>query len=398
MRIFAHAKIGIQWIIHGFALLHLAVTATCLYAGINDSLILTALTMCLTVIICLRENITVEITVISILLVNVLGFVLGNLGAQLLLESIPVIAKRALTTFLVTELLGWALYAFAHRYSPSGAAAYERSQSWRRNKWWLTAAILLIFGLRILIDTTFTGNFMRESSALGLLIILTVLSLGYMVNFAINMQREASQQRTRRHQAEFRYMTLKHQVNPHFLFNSLNVLDSIVQDGTREEASSYIQKMAAIYRYLMQQEGKILVPLSEELAFGRTYRDLMGIRFPEGLEVEDLIGDNIPEGYIAPCTIQLLLENALKHNAISPDNPLVVTISCQQGLLTVRNNLIPKASKRPSTGIGLQYIRNQYRDIAGAEIQVNKTADSFSVTVPLLEKTILTHESSPDRR
>ena len=380
-------KIGIQWLIHGFALLHLAVTSACLYAGIPDSLILTVLTMAQTVIICLRESLTVEVTVISILLVNILGFVLGNLGAQLMLEGIPVIAKRALTTFLVTELLGWALYAFAHRYSPSGAAAYERNQSWKRNKWWLLVAIAVIFGLRVLIDFTFTGNFLRESSALGILIIVTVLSLAYMVNFAINMQREAAQQRTRRHQAEFRYMTLKHQVNPHFLFNCLNVLDSIVQEGTRGEASAYIQKMAAIYRYLMQQEGKRLVPVAEELAFGRTYRDLMGIRFPEGLEVEDRIGDDAPAGFIVPCTIQLLLENALKHNAISPENPLVITLSCDGQALTVRNKLIPKASKRPSTGIGLQYIRNQYRDIAAAEILVEKTQDSFAVTVPILEET-----------
>ena len=205
-----------------------------------------------------------------------------------------------------------------------------------------------------------------------------------MVNFAIQMQREASAQRTRRHQAEFRYMALKHQVNPHFLFNSLNILDSIVHDGTREEASAYIHKMAELYRYLMQQEGKRLVLLEDEISFARTYRELMQIRFPEGMIIKGLDPGSIPHGYIVPCTLQLLLENAVKHNALSARNPLVISVSTDGKSITLSNNLIPKVTQPRSTGIGLQYIRNQYRDIAGAEIQVLETADSFSVTVPIL--------------
>ena len=133
-------------------------------------------------------------------------------------------------------------------------------------------------------------------------------------------------------------------------------------------------------------EGKPLVPLKDEIAFARTYRELMQIRFPEGLVVEDKIGPEVPEGYIIPCALQLLIENATKHNAIGPENPLVIRASIEDGRITVRNNLIPKVSSRPSTGIGLQYIRNQYRDLAGEEIEVVKTADSFSVTLPILEK------------
>ena len=377
-------KIAIYWIIHGFALLHLAATVACLAAGIPDSLILTALTMALTVIICLKENLTVEITIISVLLVNILGFVLGNIGVDLFLESMPETAKRALTTFVVTEMLGWALYAFASKYAPSGAAAYERNQSLKRNKWWLVGAIVLIFTLRALIDSNYSGHFIRESGVVGLLVVITVLSLAYMVNFAVGMHREAVQQRTRRHEAEFRYMTLKHQVNPHFLFNSLNVLDSIVHVGSRQEASDYIHKMAAIYRYLMQHEGKKLVTIAEEIAFARTYRDLMSIRFSEDFVTQDLIGPDVPHGYIVPCTLQILMENAFKHNAISKEQPLIVSLSTDGSSITVRNNIAPKASKRPSTGIGLQYIRNQYRDIAGAEITVDSSGGYFTVTVPIL--------------
>ncbi len=376
------------WIIHGFALLHAAVTAVCTSLGIQDGLFLTALTMTLATILCFRENLTVEITISALILVNIIGFVLGTFGAQLLVQTLPPVWQHALSTFLVTEILGWSLYAFAHRVSPGGAAGYEREQSWYKNAGWLVGAIALIFGIRVYLNVLFSGTLLLENSgAMLVLILITVVSLMFMVNFALRMQREVSAQRTRRHQAEFRYMTLKHQVNPHFLFNSLNVLDSIVQDGTREEASDYIQKMATLYRYLMKNEGKRLVPLAEEIDFARTYQQLMQIRFPEGLVIEDLIGPVPPEGWIVPCTLQLLVENAVKHNVVSAGQPLVIHASTDGRHIIVKNNLNPKITPVAGpSGIGLQYIRNQYRDIAGEEIEVVETADSFSVTIPIISE------------
>lgn len=376
---------GTGWIIHGFALLHVAVNVLCTYSGIPDSMFLTALTMAMAVIICYREKLTVEITVMALILVNTLGFILGNIGAQILPSQWEPVWQHASATFAVTEILGWGLYGFAHRFSPFGQAGYEREQSWYEHAGWLVTAIAIVFGIRLYIDSHYTGNtLLEDSGAMIVLVLTTLLSLVFMVNFALQMQREVSVQRTRRHEAEFRYMTLKHQVNPHFLFNSLNVLDSIVLEGTREEASDYIQKMATLYRYLVRQEGKRLVPIREEIDFARTYRQLMQIRFPEGLVIEDRVGDQIPEGWIVPCTLQLLVENAVKHNAVSAANPLVITATSDGQSITVSNNLIPKVTPVSNTGIGLQYIRNQYRDIAGKEISVLETADSFSVTIPVI--------------
>lgn len=373
------------WIVHGFALLHVAVTVLCTLLGIRDSLLLTALTMALAIIICYRENLTVEITITAIILVNVIGFILGNTGAQVLIEFLSPVWQHALSTFVVTEILGWSLYAFAHRFSPYGAAGYEREQSWYKNAGWLVLSIALIFGIRVYINLHFSGNFFLENSGTMLLLVsISVVCLIFMVNFALLMQREASAQRTRRHEAEFRYMNLKNQVNPHFLFNSLNVLDSIVHEGTREEASEYIQKMASLYRYLMRQEGKRLVPLSEEFDFARTYRELMQIRYPEGLVIRNQLGEVPPSGYTVPCTFQILVENAVKHNAISPEKPLVITMRSDGRFITVENNRNPKVTPVSAMGIGLQYIRNQYRDIAGEEIQVVESADSFSVTLPII--------------
>lgn len=377
-------KISTTWFIHGFALLHAAASVGCSLLGFHDTLVLTALTMSMAVIVCRRENLTVELTTISLVLVNILGFVLGNLTARWFFESLPSVPQHALATFLVTELLGWGLYGFAHTVSPSGAASYERNLSWSRNLVWFILAIVTVFGIRVYMDTAYAGDLFEESAVIWILVIVTFVSLTYMVLFAMQMQREATRQRTRRHQAEFSYMNLKNQVNPHFLFNSLNVLDAIVAEGTREEASEYIHKMAAIYRYLMQVEGKRVVPLSEELSFARNYRDLILIRFPEGLAIREDVPQ--PSGYIVPCTLQLLLENVTKHNAISADNPLTVSITSDGSSISVRNKRIPKRNySGSSTGIGLQYIRNQYRDIAGAEIKVEETPDYFAVTVPILK-------------
>lgn len=377
-------SISSPWYIHGFALLHAAATVLCSLAGVQDSLVLTALTMALAVILCRKEKLTVELTLISLILVNILGFVLGSLVPEYLMANLHPALQHAITTFLVTELLGWGLYKFAQTVTPSAAAGYERNLSWRRKLGWLILGIVLVFGFRVYIELANTGSLFEDSGVAGLLVLVTFASLAYMVIFAVKMQQEASRQRTRRHQAEFSYMNLKNQVNPHFLFNSLNVLDAIVNEGTREEASEYIHQMAAIYRYMMQQEGKRLVPLADELAFASNYRHLIQIRFPEGLVIEGSIDTS--SGYIVPCTLQLLLENATKHNAISADNPLVVRLSSDGNSITIRNNRIPRISSAAnSSGIGLQYIRNQYRDIADAEIIVEETPDSFAVTVPILE-------------
>ena len=457
-------RIGTPWLIHLFALLHAAATTVCALAGLPDSLILTALTMALTIIICLRRNLTTEFTAIGIVLVNIIGYILGNMGARMLGFCHPLL-QHALSTFVVTELLGWLLDTFAKHFHPSGSGAHERKMSWQKDYVWLIFAVALVFGFRAYIDFVFKSGLFKESdivtniaacldnaasvvlmivasvlfiklgqkrhypvghavtaavlflavvalccgfivtldlpfhllvpmdrdaffrnTLVALIVGTTVFSLTYMVNFAANMQKEVVWQREQRHQAEFRYMALKSQVDPHFLFNSLNVLDSIVKDSSKEEASRYIHKLAFLYHYKMRHEEHNLVSLREEVEFAKAFCSLLQIRFPEGVRVEYNIREEDLSARIVPCTLQLLIGNGPKHNATSADNPLVITISSDGKNVVVSNNLIPRVSpSHSSTGLGLQYIRNQYRDLAGKEIKVEKTADSFTVTLPLLE-------------
>ena len=452
-------RIGTRWIIHGFAALHVAAVLVCILFGWPDSLLLTALTMALTVTVCYRRNLTVEFTAICVLLVNILGYLLGHLGAELF--NFPnEILNRALASFLTTELIGWSLDLYARTWHiPSG----DRS-SWRENMGWLVFAVIAVFALRLFIELfifrngpfqgmdivgtfrSFLSNslvllgmligtlfFVRSGhdkhysldvatigttlfigliSILGallhtfglpfhwtfpidiptlsrnivaaLLVEMTIFGLVYVVEYAFNIRRELSAQRERRHLAEYRYMALKNQVNPHFLFNSLNILDSIVQDGEQEEASRYIHKLAGIYRYMLQHDGEKLVRLSEEVTFVTMYYDLLKIRFPEGFSVENCILPEDLSRMVVPCTLQLLVENVTKHNAISPEAPVRIRIVTDGRFLTLENNRHPRASEPVSTGLGLPYIRKQYMDISGEGILVEKTDDAFRVRIPLL--------------
>jgi hypothetical protein len=452
-------RIPTPWLIHLFAALHVAVVIACALAGIPDSLILTALTMWMIILICLRRNLTVELTAVCIVLVNILGYALGHLGAELFNFETDLV-NNALATFLTTELLGWAMDLFARTWHvPSG-----RRGSWKEDIGWLVFAVTAVFALRLFIELfifrgapfkgvdilssfrSFFGNslvllamfigtllFIRtghdkhysldvatigttlfigltailaallhtfgfpfhwstpiDLAALSrnivvtLLVEMTLFGLTYMVEYAVNTRHELASQRERRHLAEYRYMALKSQVNPHFLFNCLNILDSIVREGDREEASRYIHKLAGIYRYMLRHDGEQLVRLDEEVTFVTMYADLLKIRFPEGISVEKEIRQEDLSRYIVPCTLQLLLENVTKHNAITAGNPVRIRVSTSGDSLEMENNRIPKASAPASTGLGLDYIRKQYMDLSGKEIEITVTDSSFRVRIPLL--------------
>ena len=452
-------RIRTSWLIHLFAALHVATVVLCALAGWPDSLFLTALTMLLTVMICLRRNLTVEFTAVCVVLVNILGYALGHLGAEVFSLK-PELLNNTLATFLTTEALGWALDLFAHTWHiPAG-----RRSSWKENLGWLIFAVIAVFALRLFIELfifrgapfkgvdifgafrSFLGNalvvlsmfigtlffirtghdkhysldvatigttlFIGLTSILGallhtlgipfhwtipidlpalsrnivvaLLLEMTFFGITYMVEYAVNIRHELGNQRAKRHLAEYRYMALKNQVNPHFLFNSLNILDSIIQDGDKEGASRYVHKLAGIYRYMLRNDGQKLVRLSEEVTFVTMYSDLLKIRFPEGISVEKDFREEDLSRMVVPCTLQLLLENVTKHNAINPETPVRIRVRTDGKFLEMENNLIPKASVAPSTGLGLDYIRKQYLDLSGQEIDVLRTEDAFRVRIPLL--------------
>ena len=195
---------------------------------------------------------------------------------------------------------------------------------------------------------------------------------------------EMHQEREKANMAQYRYMKLKGQVNPHFLFNSLNILDCLVCEEKTEDASTYIHKLAGIYRYMIKSEDEDIVPLRDEMTFVNQYVDLLRLRFPEGFEVEFNVPEKEMSRYVLPCALQLLIENATKHNAVTADNPLKITVEVICDSLRVCNNIVPKVTRVQSTGLGQKYIRQQYMDLSGKTIEIDNDGKNYSVTLPLL--------------
>jgi sensor histidine kinase YesM len=128
----------------------------------------------------------------------------------------------------------------------------------------------------------------------------------------------------------------------------------------------------------------MIVPLRDELVFTGLYVDLLKERFPIGFEVVIDVPEELMTRMVLPCSIQLLIENATKHNAVNADNPLTIRVEARGENIQVSNNIIPKMTKNPSTGLGQKYIRQMYLDLTGKQIEITETEDKYSVKLPLI--------------
>lgn len=192
---------------------------------------------------------------------------------------------------------------------------------------------------------------------------------------------EAEQLRTEKIASQ--YQSLKDQLNPHFLFNSLNVLSSLVYEDA-DKSAAFILKLSKIYRYVLEVQKDEVVDLKKELDFAENYLDLQKIRFGENLQFS--IQVNSMKGYyLPPLSLQLLLENAIKHNIASQKDPLFIHILQKENELWVSNTFQPKSSQtESSTGVGLENIRLRYQFLSSKNIEVSQSANEFIVRLPLL--------------
>ena len=455
-------KVSVTWIIHIFAVLHAVVTIACRLAGLEDELLLTLLTMTMILLLCLKRGLNIELTASSIIIANILGYILGNAGAgifALLLNSQYLV--HALASVFTTEILGWGMVVFTKFFFRNNREKDPSSHSYLT---WLVSAIAIIFFLRLAIilivsSDSFASDDMSQMSseifsnvfsliillcintlyiwsarrliknrsrAIQLLLLITftlfaslletiLVSIGlpqekalatsqdfaklylasviaqitiyclvYMTNYALSARSKMQEARGRAHIAQYRYQILKRQVNPHFLFNSLNALDCLVCEQKTEQASTYIHKLAGVYRYMIKSEDESMVPLEEELKFVDMYVDLTKVRFPEGFQVKVNVPAELSRRLVLACSLQLLIENAVKHNVINASNPLIIRIDIGSDCIKVTNNIIPKLTKVNSTGLGHKYIMKQYLDLCGKAITISQTEEEYSVILPLI--------------
>lgn len=372
------------WIILGFALLHAAVALGCRLADLADEMMLTLLTMLLVVILCLRCRVDGKMIAISVVAVNVLGVLLGR-GTALLFDALfdsPLVIYP-LSTFVSTLVIGWVTLWAARRYAGRHAADDpERINSLK----WLLIAFGVILVTRLAIILFFSEGLEGRNTAVSMLLdySMTIAVVVVLAAYALRLQSRAKAAAEEAALAQFRYHKLKQQVNPHFLFNSLNILDCLIQEQTPQEASRYTHKLAEVYRYLIKNEDETTVRLRDEMGFVAQYVDLLKVRFPEGLEVDVDIPESAMSRSVVPCCVQLLLENATKHNAVRPDKPLRISVRVEGDGVVVSNNRVPRLTRPASTGLGLQYIRQQYQDLSGKRITVLDDEQSYTVILPLL--------------
>ena len=208
---------------------------------------------------------------------------------------------------------------------------------------------------------------------------------GFMIQWKNSVKQESTKQEIVAKTETAKFESLKNQLDPHFLFNSLNVLTSLIGENPAQ-AERFTTKLSKVYRYVLEQRNKDLVPIEEELKFAKTYMELLGMRFEEAVQfnIPDNISNN--ELKIVPLSLQLLLENAVKHNVVSTSKPLTINIYEEGSYLIITNNVNPKEAIGKSTKIGLQNIADRYGLITDKGVKIENNNKTFKVSLPLLYK------------
>ncbi|MFT5737654.1 MAG: two-component system LytT family sensor kinase [Maribacter sp.] len=187
--------------------------------------------------------------------------------------------------------------------------------------------------------------------------------------------------------ASAKFDALKNQLDPHFLFNSLNVLTSLI-DEDPYQAQKFTTSLSKVYRYVLEQKNKDLVSVDEELQFAKTYVRLLKMRFEDSIIFDVPDAAKNLEAKIVPLSLQLLLENAVKHNIVTSKKPLHIKVEEIDDMLVVSNNLQEKQVINKSTGVGLQNITQRYDILTDREVGIKKTSDHFKVYLPMLSKKV----------
>ncbi|WP_309613358.1 2TM domain-containing protein [Flavobacterium sp.] len=187
--------------------------------------------------------------------------------------------------------------------------------------------------------------------------------------------------------ASAQFESLKNQIDPHFLFNSLNVLSSLIEENP-DNAQKFTTSLSKIYRYVLEQKDKELVSVAEELAFAKTYMNLLKMRFENSITYEIPANFDNLDAKVVPLSLQLLLENTIKHNVVSEQKPLHIKIYIENNYLIVENNLQKKEVLGDRKGVGLQNIVNRYGLISGRKMLIEESPTFFKVKIPILTKQI----------
>ncbi|NJX16475.1 histidine kinase [Tamlana crocina] len=307
---------------------------------------------------------------------------------------------------LVTNFVFYQIYTFVLGYSNMFFFDYLEKRHWKKTDTLkrisvgiIGATIITLIGLFLLRaatallmnGVTFSDFLMNEKFRyyqFGLWITLTIVAIFHVIYFYNKYQQnKIKEQKVIAGTASAKFDALKNQLDPHFLFNSLNVLTSLIEENP-DKAQKFTTSLSKVYRYVLEQKNKELVSVDEELQFAKTYMTLIKMRFEDSIVFTMPERATNPESKVVPLSLQLLLENAVKHNMVTPNKPLHIIILEDHGHLVVENNLQPKQIVKKSSGVGLSNIKQRYDLLTNKKVNINQEAKRFAVALPMLTKQI----------
>lgn len=218
---------------------------------------------------------------------------------------------------------------------------------------------------------------------IALLISAFLHAKGFMQELKKASKKEVVEQKLIAKSANAQFESLKNQLDPHFLFNSLNVLSSLI-DENPNQAQKFTASMSKIYRYVLEQKDKELVTVEDEMEFAKTYCDLLKTRFEDSVDFIFDVNKEDYRKYVVPLSLQLLLENCIKHNFATSSKPLVIRIFSEHDVLCIENNLQVREQIKESSGIGLANIVQRYSLLTKKNVFIEKSEDYFKVKLPML--------------
>ena len=262
-------------------------------------------------------------------------------------------------------------------------------------------SLLVIFGLRIFEDVIMEqrsfSEFLSKENAGNYIFAVVITFFVTLSLYAFNFykayqENKVQQQKIIAGTASAKFESLKNQIDPHFLFNSLNVLSSLIEENP-ENAQRFTTSLSKVYRYVLEQKDKELIGIEEELSFAKTYMNLLKMRFENSLFYELPTAIPNPDAKVVPLSLQLLLENTVKHNVVSEQRPLHIRIFIENDCLVIENDLQKKEVIQDRQGVGLQNIVSRYAIITKRKVLVEQTEKIFAVKIPILTKQVSVMET-----
>jgi two-component system LytT family sensor kinase len=325
----------------------------------------------------------------------ILSLLIGSiLNAIMFLEYIqskeidPIARIRIIYTFITNILVLYLLYLFCFK-------AVQHKINKAKEFWYFIGGSLFITVLlslalskcyfliepndQTLLNQYYTTNLIKN------LIILIIVQLSTFLLYSVSERQQAllENEKLIAENIRIRYEVLKNQVDPHFLFNSLNTLNGLISVNI-DKAQEFVQNLSSVFRYAVG--NKEITHLDEELAFTESYASLMKIRYGDNLQIMYNIEEKYLTHCIMPISLQLLVENAIKHNVISNKHPLIITIeTTPSDTIRVLNKIQPKQKAEQGAGIGLANITERYKLLFQKDVNITQT-DVFCVEMPLIKK------------